>query len=317
MELRQLRYFTALATELNFTRAARLLHVSQPPLSLQIAQLEEELGARLFDRTSRSVSLTPCGKALLPHAQAILARAEEARGHVMRISSGLEGRVRVGMSGAHFAGPFPRFVAEFRQQKPKVDVQLVEMTPEDHIHGLRDRKLDLCLSRSPRPDTSVGGALLWRDPVVVAVPNGHRLGRRARIDLTDLRNEDFVMVRCDAFPFAQRLRQACLDEGFEPRVVQEVADFASALNMTAAGIGVALAPASMALKHQDALTVCTLVQSQISLDPSQIETSTQEEGNAKLSGDIHAIWRADDDSAALSEFRKSLVLWAREQVQET
>ena len=122
MELRQLRYFTVLADELSFTRAAQRLHVSQPPLSFQIASLETELGARLFDRTSRSVALSEAGKAFLPHAQAVLARLEEARSHVTRVASGLQGRVQVGLAGSHFLGPFPQFIQQFRLQRPGLEV---------------------------------------------------------------------------------------------------------------------------------------------------------------------------------------------------
>jgi LysR family transcriptional regulator, benzoate and cis,cis-muconate-responsive activator of ben and cat genes len=315
MEIRQLKYFNALATELNFTRAARALKVSQPPLSLQIAQLEEELNARLFDRTSRSVALTAAGRALLPHAQAILARVEEARGHITRIANGLEGRVRVGMAAAHFLGPFPRFLAEFRKQRPKVEMVLTEMTQADHHTGLGDHRLDLVLARHVLAQAQTSSALLWRDPVVAALPPGHRLGRRARVDLADLHGEDFVFVQRGSSPFARRLHEACVEHGFEPRIVHEVADFPAALSLAAAGIGVTLAPASMALMRQDALTICTLVQSHISIDPAQLEAGiTSPSADAKLNGDVYAMWRTDDDSAALAELRKSLLTWAHEHV---
>ena len=111
MELRQIKYFVAVSDELSFTRAAQKLHVSQPPLSFQIASLETELGARLFDRTSRSVQLSEAGKAFLPHAQAVLARLDEAARHVQRVAAGLDGRVQVGLAGSHFFGPFPKFIA--------------------------------------------------------------------------------------------------------------------------------------------------------------------------------------------------------------
>ena len=168
MELRQIRYFTVLADELSFTRAARRLHISQPPLSFQIASLEVELGARLFDRTSRSVALSAAGQAFLPHAQAVLARLDEARSHVTRVANGLEGRVKVGLAGSHFLGPFPQFIQQFRLQRPDVDVALNEMKPSDHLQALRDGQLDLCVSRNPLNDGQISAALLWRDPVVVA-----------------------------------------------------------------------------------------------------------------------------------------------------
>jgi len=210
MELRQLRYFTVLADELSFTRAARRLHVSQPPLSFQIGSLETELGARLFNRTSRSVVLSEAGKAFLPHALAVLARLDEARSHVKRVASGLQGRVQVGLAGSHFLGPFPKFIQQYRQMRPDVGVVLHEMKPSDHLQALRDGQLDVCVSRNPMnesqaKDRQIMAELLWRDPVVVALPPGHHLVSRNRLNLVDLKDEDFVFLRLDSSPFAMRV----------------------------------------------------------------------------------------------------------------
>ncbi len=319
MELRQLRYFSALAVDLSFTKAAKNLQVSQPPLSFQIAQLEEELGARLFDRTSRSVVLTEAGKALVPHAKAILARIDEARGHVARVASGLEGRVQIGLASSHFMGPFPKFISAFRQMRPKVEVALHEMKPSDHLHALRDDRLDICLSRTPAQDGQISAALLWRDPVVAALPPGHRLAKRLRISLADLRNEDFVFLQQDSSAFAKRLHDACLREGFSPRIVQQVAEIPTALNLVAAGMGVTLVPASLALLRKDAIQLCTLTQSQISISPA-LAKSAKEGGamapidpNEKLNGDVYMVWRTKDANPATAEFRKSLLTWAHGQ----
>ncbi len=326
MELRQLRYFNALASDLSFTRAAKSLNVSQPPLSLQIAQLEDELGARLFDRTSRSVALTDAGRAMVPHAKAILARIEEARGHVARVASGLEGRVQIGLAGSHFLGPFPKFISAFQQMRPKVEIALHEMKPADHLHALRDDRLDICLSRTPAQDAQVSAALLWRDPVVAALPPGHRLGKRNRISLADLRNEDFVFLQHQSSAFAKRLYDACLREGFTPRIVQQVVEIPAALNLVAAGLGVTLAPASLALLRKDAIQLCTLTQSQISISPEQAKVASEGDGQGaaarntdageQLNGDVYVLWHSKDDNPAVAEFRKSLLTWAHEHVFE-
>ena len=120
MELRQLRYFTQLAGTQNLARTAKLLNITQPDLTQQIDLLEESLAAKLVDRTSKQLELTPAGEALLPHARAIAARMEEAQGHVARIHGGLEGRVKIGLAHSHFLGPFPKFVNEFKTLRPKV-----------------------------------------------------------------------------------------------------------------------------------------------------------------------------------------------------
>ena len=330
MELRQLRYFTVLAAELSFTRAAHKLHVSQPPLSFQIANLEAELGARLFNRTSRRVVLSEEGKAFLPHALAVLARLEEARSHVHRVAAGLQGRVQVGLAGSHFWGPFPQFIQQFRLQRPAVEVALKEMTPSDHLEALRDGRLDLCVSRNPLDaaiknkindaggdsvgdsvrdagsnsvndlgsNVEISAALLWRDPVVIALPSGHRLAGRSGLRLVDLKDEDFVSLRVGSSPFAARVFEACVQAGFAPRITQQVVELTAALNLVAAGLGVALVPASLAQQRNDALCICSL-------------SAAQDKKKFKLDGDVYALWRTDDAAPAVTEFRKQLVDWAQ------
>lgn len=291
MELKQLRYFAALARELSFTRAARKLHVSQPPLSFQIANLESELGARLFHRTSRSVELSEAGKAFLPHALAVLERIAEARGDVRRVADGLEGSVRIGLAGSHFLGPFPRFIKQFRQSRPGVEVALHEMKPADHIQALRDGRVDLSVSRTPVSDGQLASRLLWRDPVVAALPREHRLAGRKRIRLGDLRHDEFVFLRLDSSAFAQRLFDACVASGFAPHIVQQVVEIPAAINLVAAGLGVALVPASLARVRSDAVAICGL-------------------GAGVPAGDVHALMRTGEPQPAVREFAASLFAWA-------
>ena len=296
MELRQIRYFTVLAEELSFTRAARRLHVSQPPLSFQIASLEAELGARLFDRTSRSVVLSTAGQAFLPHAQAVLARLEEARSHVARVAGGLQGRVQVGLAGSHFLGPFPQFIQQFRQQRPEVEVALQEMTPSGHLQALRDGRLDLSVSRNPLSDGQISAALLWRDPVVAAFPPGHRLSGCGPINLAELHGEDFVFLRLGSSPFAKRLFDACVQAGFAPRIVQQVVEIPAVLNLVAAGLGVALVPASLAMLRADAVRTRQLA------DPKA--------SGSELNGDVYVLWRTENTVPAVLAFKNLLLDWA-------
>lgn len=315
MELRQIRYFTVLADELSFTRAARRLHVSQPPLSFQIASLEAELGARLFNRTSRSVALSEAGKAFLPHAQAVLARLEEARGQVQRVASGLQGRVQVGLAGSHFLGPFPKFIQQFRLQRPAVEIALHEMKPSDHLQALRDGRLDLCVSRNPLEDAQISAALLWRDPVVVALPPGHRLAARHRLRLAELKDEEFVFLRLDSSPFAARLFEACVQAGFAPHIAQQVVEVPAALNLVAAGLGVALVPASLAQLRADAVGICSLSPS----TPKRAQAQGKAEmkgglngnGPGAINGDVYVLWRRGDAAPAVATFRTQLLDWAR------
>ncbi len=291
MDLKQLRYFAALAHELSFTRAARKLHVSQPPLSFQIANLESELDARLFNRTSRSVELSEAGKALLPHALAVLERIEEAREDVRRVSSGLEGWVKVGLAGSHFLGPFPQFIKQYRERRPGVEVVLEEMNPADQLQALRDGRVDLSISRTPVADGQLVSHLLWLEPVVAALPRQHRLAGRKRIRLEDLREDDFVFLRLNSSAFAQRLFDACVQTGFTPRIVQQVVEIPAAINLVAAGLGVALVPASLASVRSDAVALCGL-------------------GSAMPVADVHVLVRTGMLQPALREFTDSLLAWA-------
>jgi DNA-binding transcriptional LysR family regulator len=298
MELRQLRYFTVLASELSFTRAAHKLNMSQPPLSYQIANLEAELGARLFNRTSRSVELSSAGQALLPHALAVLQRIKAAREQVARVAQGVEGRVTIGLAGSHFLGPFPQFIKQFRENRPGIEVVLQEMRPTDHVQALRAGQLDISLTRGQSADEQLVSVLLWRDPVVLAVPLGHRLATRTRVRLLELKGEDFVFLRLDSSVFAQRVFDACVAAGFAPSIVQQVIEIPSVLNLVAAGLGVSLVPASLARMRQDALAICSLSQ------------NLQISAGGEVSGDVYLLRRSSGLPPAVHEFADALRDWA-------
>ncbi len=292
MEIRQLRYFVALAEELSFTRAADKLHLSQPPLSFQIANLEAELGALLFNRSSRRVALSEAGKALLPHARAVIERMQEARLHVQRIATGVEGRVHVGLSASHFHGPFPQFMKAMRVERPRLEIVLNEMRPADHIEALRDRRLDVSLSRASINDAQIESRLLWRDPVVAALPSGHRLAGRKRIALAALRDDDFVFLPLDSSPYARRVFQACVALGVTPRITHQVFELPAAVNLVGVGLGVSLIPLSMAQGiARNAVVTCQV-------------------NKLAVEGDVHALVRKTENSSAVLVFLQSLGAWA-------
>lgn len=293
MDLRQLRYFIAVATELSFTKAAARLHVSQPPLSQQIASLEDALGARLFERSSRHVRLTEAGKALLHHAQAVMARLDDARLQVKRIAQGLEGRVRIGLTGSHFLGPFPDFIMQFRSLRPGVEVLLNEMTPAAQLAALRDGQLDLSFERGPLDDPELACDLLWKDSAVVVLPPGHALARRKQLRLKDLRQEDFVFLRRDSSKFVDRLHEACVADGYVPRIVQQVVEVPAVLNLVAAGLGVSVVPGSLARLRGDALAICTLAGSR-----------------QRVPADVYLVRRKDLQSPAALAFSNALRAWS-------
>src|SRR5690606_23984259 len=214
MELRQLRYFTTLAEELNFTRAAESLHISQPPLSAQIAQLEDELGVKLFHRNSRKVELTEAGASFLRDVRVIQNRLKEATLRVQHIDAGLAGRIEVGLSGSHFLGPLPGLIGKLTASHPDIRVILNEMAPNDQLEALREHRIDVSISRQSIEDDLLSSRRLWPDPLLVALPPEHPLSRRTRIRLDELADERFVMLRRETSTFAERIFRACAAHGF-------------------------------------------------------------------------------------------------------
>jgi LysR family transcriptional regulator, benzoate and cis,cis-muconate-responsive activator of ben and cat genes len=277
MELRHLRYFVAVAHESSFTRASERLHISQPPLSQQIAQLEDELGTRLFVRTSRRVELSMAGVAFLEHAVAILERVDHARSEVRAIGSGSAGRLDIGLSGSLLLGPLPQLIAAYRRSFPAVDVVLHEMTPAAQLEGLLDRKLALSLSRTALNDDTLRSEMVWPDPVVVALPRGHPMAQRRRLGLGDLKGEEFVLLRLDSSGFARYLHNCCIDAGFVPRVSQQVVESQAIPSLVAAGLGVGLVPASLQHAHRSGVEYRALKRD-------------------VLRADVYAIQRKDDES---------------------
>jgi DNA-binding transcriptional LysR family regulator len=246
MELRHLRYFIAVAEELHFGRAAQRLHVSQPPLSQQIRQFEDELGVRLFERTTQRVTLTEAGRALLPEARNVIAQAERAVRAARSAARGEVQRLEVSFVVTLDHGLVSHVIAAFRKRHPKVAIGLSQMTSVEQIVALREGRIDAGFVRMPLDHRGVECDLVARDPFVLALPATHRLARRRTIDLTQLAQEPFVMLEARQHP---RFQAACLElcrhAGFIPNVVQESERLQNLAVMVAGGIGLALLPQSM------------------------------------------------------------------------
>lgn len=258
MEIRQLRYFAVLAEELNFTRAAARLHISQPPLSLQIAQLERELEVKLFDRNNRRVTLTEAGEAFLNDVRALLASLKDATVRVRAVDQGLAGRIEVGLSGSHFMGPVPALIARYKASHPQVSVLLNEMNPAAQLDALRGHRIDVSISRTAVDDEELQSMPLWPDPVVAVLPKGHPLSARKRLELKDLAGQAFVMLRQDTSAFARTLAETCARAGLPLSAAQTVAEVPAQLALVAAGLGVALVPRSTCRQATDRVAICSL-----------------------------------------------------------
>jgi DNA-binding transcriptional LysR family regulator len=248
MELRHLRYFVAVAHEGHVTRAAERLHMQQPPLSQQIRALEDEIGAALFVRHPRGVSLTDAGRAFLVDAEAILAQAEQAKVRARRTARGEVGRIAVGFTtSAPFHPLVARAIREFRTHRPDVSFVLEESSSGELVSGLRDERLDIAFIRSGLVDPQgiVVHALLQED-MAAALPPVHALARRPWLALKDLADETFILYRRpDGRGLYDVIIAACTEAGFSPHVGQEAPRIVSTLNLVAAGLGVTIVPASL------------------------------------------------------------------------
>ncbi|SNT27940.1 transcriptional regulator, LysR family [Noviherbaspirillum humi] len=246
MELRHLRYFVAVAEELSFTRAAERLHIGQPPLSQQIQALEEEIGAILFDRSKRSIRLTEAGRTFLQDAQKILALSASAADAARRVERGEMGELKIGfIKSAAFTPIFPKIINAYRRKFPKVNLVLREIPTLLQVEALHDYALDIGFIRPLELDVPPNLALmkLQNHQLAVFLPEKHRLATAARIDIGDLRNEEFIMIPRDEGttlnPYIFRL---CTEAGFEPKVVMEAREAATIIGLVAAGCGISILP---------------------------------------------------------------------------
>jgi len=245
MELRHLRYFLAVADELHFGRAAARLHISQPPLSQQIRQLEEELGFDLFLRTRRRVRLTDAGHAFREEAQAVLERLAKATLAAQRVARGETGALAVGFVASATYAVLPRLYRRFRERQPGVSLTLSEMSTAEQVEALRAGQIQVGLARTPVGDEALAAEPLREEPLVLALPARHRLAARRALALRALADEPFVLFPREPRPgWVDVVQAACRGAGFRPIVAQEVLELSAAVTLVAAGIGVTLVPES-------------------------------------------------------------------------
>lgn len=257
MRYRRLQYFVAVAEELNFTRAAARLHMAQPPLSQQIALLEAEIGAELFDRSRRAIRLTAAGAALLPEARRLLADLDRTLRSVQQVAEGAVGRLAVGFVPSAANGCLPAVLRAHRATHPDVELVLREMGPDALLRGLHDRSLDVALLYLPVPDPDVTTRPVAVEELLLALPAGHRLADAEAVALADVAAERFVLPEQHDVPgLHAEVTALFADAGVAPRGAQQgVWLMQTALGLVAAGIGLAVVPASVATLHRDGVVL--------------------------------------------------------------
>ncbi len=251
MELRHLRYFVTVAEELNFRRAAERLHVSQPPLSRQIRDLETEVGHALFDRDRGGVRLTEVGRIFLRGARRTLDEAEQAVHAVREAARGRLGELSVGTIGGLSLGVVPPGLVAFRISHPHVEVEIHEMTRDPMIAALAEGRIDLALVTATAPFRPGMKTLsIYQSEVVVALPPGHRLGRgqsEVPMNPMELAREPLLYIRPDfAQGYLDWVQGVCRNCGFVPRLGRGTESREGLMGLIAAGYGCALAPAMIA-----------------------------------------------------------------------
>ncbi|MEF7616890.1 LysR substrate-binding domain-containing protein [Aquincola sp. MAHUQ-54] len=243
MEFRHLRYFLALAEELHFGRAARRLAISQPPLSLNIQQLEASIGAKLFVRNSKEVRLTAAGKAFEPAARALLDQAREAALRARDVDRGFAGQLRVGFVGAMLYRGLPQRLRRFQAEHPGMRLILRELNSADQLLELAHGQLDVGFVHTARVPAEMSRLLFTAEPFVCCLSEDHALAGEAAITARQLRDEPFVMFSRGVSPdYYERVLSICTDAGFHPEIRHEVRHWLSVVSLVSQGLGVALVP---------------------------------------------------------------------------
>jgi DNA-binding transcriptional LysR family regulator len=243
IELRHLRYFVAVAEELHFGRAAARLHLAQPPLSQQIRKLEELLGYPLFTRTSRSVTLTTAGEALLQRAQRTLRNVQRDIDETRSIGRGDVGSLHIGFIGSAMLSTLPGIFRSYREAYPRVRLHLHESFTSQVMEGLENGTLDAGILRDGDPVEGVQVTTILSEPFVAVLPASHPCATQKSISPAVLRGEPFIYYPRSAGARAyEKPLTLCEEHGFRPQIVQEAQHWLSILRLIGAGLGVSIAP---------------------------------------------------------------------------
>jgi DNA-binding transcriptional LysR family regulator len=246
MELRQLRYFVAVAEDLHFGHAAQRLRIAQPALSRQIQALEEELQVQLLFRNRRRVQITPAGQVFLERSRLVLSRAEDAISAAQRAGGGVSGSLNLGFVGSATYDALPAVLRSFTQTFPEVELILSEMTVHAQLEALTEKRIDIGLLRLPRKTEGLVFRTISREPLYAALPSSHRLARASAVRLSALAGEPFVLYPDHPRPsWTEFVIGLCHQAGFQPTVVQRTVEIQTTLSLVAAGIGVSIVPACL------------------------------------------------------------------------
>lgn len=302
MDFRHLKYFVAVADEQNFTRAAERLHISQPPLSRQIQDLEEELGTPLFERGSRPLKLTDAGRFFYGHATRLLEHAAQAVRSTKRIAT-LERRLVIGFVASTMYGALPLLVRKFRAACPQTELALVEMSTVEQIEALKNGRIDVGFGRVRLDDPSIKREILREERLVVAIPAEHELaGATGTLTLAEVAPHPLLVYPRNPRPsYADQVLSLFRDLGLEPVSVHEMQEMQTALGLVASGMGLCVVPASVHRLRPDEVVYRPLAEPQ-AVSPIIMSTRLQDQSAdiallRQLIDDIYAEQRAAREAA--------------------
>lgn len=255
MELRQLRYFEAVASTLNFSRAAERLHIAQPPLSRQIQQLEDELGVSLLDRSSRPLKLTNAGSFFYDQTVQVLARLKEIQAATRRIGAGGTRWMGIGFVPSILYGFLPNVLQRFTNENENLDISLSELTSVQQAEALKAGRIDVGFGRLAIQDEGLQNIVLTEELMVVAIPSGSALCKETTIPLRRLVSEVLVLYPAAPRPsFADQVLHQFSVRGYEVRKTYETNGLQTAIGLVAAGMGVTIVPESVQRLRRDDVT---------------------------------------------------------------
>jgi LysR family transcriptional regulator, benzoate and cis,cis-muconate-responsive activator of ben and cat genes len=261
--LRELECFVAVAEELSFTRAARRMRLSQPPLSRHIQSLESRLGIKLFQRSARAVTLTAAGRAFWAETKGTLAQLQHAGEAAKRAARGETSRLALGFVSAVLNPRLIGILQQYRGKHSTVQLTLQDSPPAEQLRDVAEGRLDggFVGSTPGNPPADLVFIPWSKEPLRLFVPHGHRLTNTRKVKLADLAEESFVAVATESAPcFARQIQRMCREAGFRPKVVQEAARGQAVAVMVAAGAGVSILPASLARNTGDSLVAVPLAE---------------------------------------------------------
>ena len=260
LDVKRLLVLREVARHGSFSRAADALAYTQPAISRQIALLERETGATLVKRGPGGARLTDAGELLVGHAEAVLGRLEDAEAELNELLGMQAGRLRMSTLTSAAATIMPLAIAEFRKRLPGIELSVSMIDPSGVLPLLRSGELDLALCNDPDllgvPE--IEGVHLFDEPMLLALPREHRLARRKRIALSELKDERWMLGTTTACPDAERFIRACHSAGFEPQIAFHNDDYTAILGFVAAGVGVAPVPEMVARGASRTVHISTL-----------------------------------------------------------